>query len=493
MEAVVQMEESLSELATKDTIPDELYFGLSPVGFFGMLDVEVPACLKNCSEGKSNQLPINSSKMKSPRLSASSPKLEENQESPLHSSAAPEILTGDMEETPAINKSRKRHLNRIMSSGNDETSRRSFPENIPIVEVESSNKVKNLKRLKKLNEVEDKSAEPARLVNALNPEKLRARIHAGKNRQRKPPLQRSGRLPEPIVPGLQKKEDLIRKPKKKKLSMRDGNPFFDHEAEVDMFDAEGRQINFDDAAESDFEHDPSLDNDLVGFIATTQMDPQPAMEKIYLKSIQTEKISEEAIKEHTRQLKYLDDGSDSSGSLADFVMGDDQTPIPATNAHILDPLDSPVVDDSPKSPGMKSSNETPWRQFANSPQNSQFRKPVELPRNQQFARPRSNASGKSQFGKSNESQTAQTGGDRYGISSKSPAPQFAVPKSVSSTSYPSNFRGGNSSSTGNSSSSSSNPGQFSARGGSQFRKGFRPPPSIMSQFAGRIGRAVEKK
>lgn len=202
-------------------------------------------------------------------------------------------------ETPIPVKSRKRVVNRIASS---ETNSQAILDKNPTLSMELAppTESRDLLRLRKraMEEIEEEEIQfddeiPAVGITrpGLQPDILRER-QAAKNKPRRSPshrqLQTVGIEPSKAIAA----EKGPRKPKRAKLSMRDGNPFFDHEAELSD---DGR---FDDGAESDFEHDPSLDQDLAGFIANSQVESQAntQMRTVYLESIQCAKVDEEAIK-----------------------------------------------------------------------------------------------------------------------------------------------------------------------------------------------------
>ena len=205
----------------------------------------------------------------------------------------------------------------------------------------------------------------------LKPDVLRDRIAAKKNVVRKEPKVRR----TPVMNKEIRKTGNHKLPKK---SMRDGNPFFEFEADVVLSDGSGGVIDFVDL-ESDFENDYELDQDLSGFIASQETpNEEHAMTGVYLQSIVDSKVDEKAIKQHARNLKYLVDNESSDDSMKDFVVDDSNaTPEELPRNDVLD-----LVDDVFESPKKRVAMPKGKSQFVNSRVGNQ--RPIETDKGKKF-------------------------------------------------------------------------------------------------------------
>lgn len=213
--------------------------------------------------------------------------------------------SADSFETPLQPTKRRR---RIISSSTNSAYAYSSPQK----EVKLVDSVKKgLTRLRRSDQVPEPVFAAPR--NKLEANTLRQRL-AAKKKSRDAPGQRKRTQYMPIT--------VTKKVKRIKKSMGDGNPFFDHEADVSMSDGEGGQIELDD--ESDFDNDSELDKDLSGFIASSQTPCNDSpMEAVYLQSIQSQAVDAAEVERNAKSLKYYYHGSprsDSTGSLEDFVV-----------------------------------------------------------------------------------------------------------------------------------------------------------------------------
>jgi hypothetical protein len=216
-------------------------------------------------------------------------------------------------ETPIVAaKFRKRVVNRIGSSEANSQALLDKNSIMPLEKIAPPTETRDLVRLRKraigiIEEEEEEEEEieypfdvdgvdavrPVGIARpGLQPDMLRER-QAARNKPRRAPSYR-----ERVVSGEERgeasrvnvPERRIKKPKRVKLSMNDGNPFFDHEAELS--DEDGRFAD----TRSDCDQDASMDHNLSGFIAESQQETQPGMETVYMESIQCPAVDEEEIK-----------------------------------------------------------------------------------------------------------------------------------------------------------------------------------------------------